>query len=236
MFIPTLFIGAVFSLAFAETLGLSPVEVYVAAGMASLLASCFKMLFTPVMFVAELYGPFSIIPVSLAAVVSYIASGPVSIVKPQFKHRMGPRAVVFSELLYTAMETKPNVLRRIKVRDVMTTHVVTLKSDMNVRDCITIARRYGFTVYPVVDKNGVLLGYVSMDELVPLVEEGVNVPVTHALKTAITVRPDDNLSKAGPKLAEAGEGACFVVDKSGRLVGMVLTKELARLLLRVLFT
>ena len=236
LFIPTLFIGAVFSLAFAEALGLTPLEVYVAVGMASMLASCFKMLFTPVMFVAEVYGPFSIIPVSLAAVVSYMLSGQVSIVRPQFRHRIGPKAVAFSELLYTTMETKPSVLRRLKVRDVMTTHVVTINSDVRVKEALSIARRYGFTLYPVVDRDGMLLGYVSMDELVSLFEEGVDVPVTHALKSAVTVRHDESLYEAGPKLAESGEDACFVVDKSGRLMGMVLTKEVARILLRILFT
>ncbi len=236
LFIPTLFIGAVFSLAFAESLGLTPLDVYVAVGMASMLASCFKMLFTPVMFVAEVYGPFSIIPVSLASIVSYILSGQVSIVKPQFRHRIGPKVVAFSELLYTAVEDRPEVLRKLRVRDAMTTRVVVIRSNLRVREALSIARRYGFTIYPVVDGNDMLLGYVSMDELVSLFEEDPKIPVTHALKSAVMVRPDESLHKAGQRLAESGEDACFVVDKSGRLMGMLLAKDVARLLLRILFT
>jgi magnesium transporter len=58
-----------------------------------------------------------------------------------------------------------------RVADIMNRQFVTLKPDDDKRSAVNVFRRYGRTVLPVVDATGILIGIVTLDDVLDVAEE-----------------------------------------------------------------
>jgi len=131
------------------------------------------------------------------------------------------------------------------VGDVMTRNVVAVRKDARFKDIVRVMRARGFSAFPVLDDNNMVVGVVSEDDL--LIREGFRVPGTgprfllrHADRSkadgltaaelmtapAITIRPDSDVAQAARVLHTRHVKRLPVVTETGRLVGVVSRVDL----------
>ncbi len=147
----------------------------------------------------------------------------------------------------------------MRVRDVMTTNVVTVGPEMEVGQIARLLVEKHISGVPVVDESGRCIGIVSEGDLVRRIgeEEDEDAPRTswwlellaspeerarHYVRThgrkakdvmtpdPVTVRPEDSIGKVARILEEHRIKRAPVVDDQGRVVGIVSRADLLRAL------
>ncbi|MDQ1478946.1 MAG: hypothetical protein QOE62_4175 [Actinomycetota bacterium] len=149
-----------------------------------------------------------------------------------------------------------------KVRDVMTTPVVTLRPDEKVEHAADVLAEKNVGALPVVDENGRLLGILRDDDLIAS-EARVHVPtfinflglgmafpgemkhLERELKKIAgatvgdvmqtdppTVRPDDTLEDVATLMHDRGVNSVPVVDADNKVVGIVARADVVRFIAR----
>jgi CBS domain-containing protein len=149
-----------------------------------------------------------------------------------------------------------------KVRDVMTTPVVTLRADEKVEYAADVLAEKNVGALPVVDENGRLLGILRDDDLIAS-EARVHVPtfinflglgmafpgemkhlekelkkiagatVGDVMQTdPPTVRPDDTLEDVATLMHDRGVNSVPVVDADNKVVGIVARADVVRFIAR----
>jgi CBS domain-containing protein len=123
----------------------------------------------------------------------------------------------------------------MKVRDVMSTDLVTVDKDHNLRDVLALMRKHNITKLPVVNA-GELVGVVTdgkiVDKLGRQHNKGIQVTTLHASsvmeKDFMVAHPDENLSAL---LADVGKPGLTMVPvvQGKKLVGVVTKADLLRL-------
>jgi CBS-domain-containing membrane protein len=112
-----------------------------------------------------------------------------------------------------------DVLGTWKIRDVMTTDVVSLGLDATTQDAIDMIATTGHGAFPIVSQ-GKLAGIVSRSDLFrqdrPRPEQ-----LAEVVRTDVVVgRPDETLRTAVERMLEEGVEHLPVIDDHGRLVGV----------------
>jgi CBS domain-containing protein len=131
----------------------------------------------------------------------------------------GPQVVL--ELIY-----------RLKVRDVMTTDVVSLPPSASLREAQTIMRDRGITGVPIV-QNQRLVGIVSIGDIIEALDGGwIGDPAARRMTEAVIVlEADMPINFAITYLNRYGYRRFPVLDKDGQLVGIVTAADIIRALL-----
>jgi len=131
-------------------------------------------------------------------------------------------------------------IARMKVREIMTSEVVTVNPETDLRTLKEMFERYDFNSFPVVE-GGRMVGIVSKLDLLKAFSPGLNVSLGRALKlyskdaadimhtATIFVSPDDDVSKAADYMVEFKLRSVPVLDK-GVLKGMVSRQDIIRCL------
>ncbi|HDM92757.1 MAG TPA: CBS domain-containing protein [Candidatus Korarchaeota archaeon] len=132
---------------------------------------------------------------------------------------------------------------RETVQEIMTKEVKALSPDELVIKAVKGMVAGGFRRYPVVDRNGKLVGIVTARDLVALAAECAEnpskaseffEPVSRVMsKKPLTVSPQFGVMAAVRRTTEAGVGALPVVT-AGRLIGIVTEMDLLRAIKRYL--
>ena len=122
-------------------------------------------------------------------------------------------------------------MAHLTVADVMTKGAVCVPVDCDLASLSTLLLSCGIGGAPVVDGEGRVLGVVSKTDLLRAAEEGL--PTTTRVRDvmtslAFTVRADAPLARAAALLAVEGVHRAPVVEAGGRVVGMLSTSDLAR--------
>jgi CBS domain-containing protein len=135
-----------------------------------------------------------------------------------------------------------------KVRDVMTTDLVTAPDESSLGDIAAILATHQVSAVPVVDRFGVAIGVVSWTDVGETIERDEQPgPTTRGwfrrrgrsrsrwrsravteVMTAppVTIGPDASLSAAGRVMHQRGVGRLLVADHATRLVGIVTRRDL----------
>ncbi|WP_327000634.1 CBS domain-containing protein [Dactylosporangium sp. NBC_01737] len=137
-----------------------------------------------------------------------------------------------------------------RVRDVMTTQVVTARDDTPVADIAALLTGHSVSAVPIVDRFAVVVGVVSWTDLQD--EADLDEPVdgvrgrrwrrrTSALprwseRTAaqvmsappVTIGPSASVPAAGRAMYRRNVGRLLVVDRTGRLRGIVTRRDLLK--------
>lgn len=131
----------------------------------------------------------------------------------------GPQVVL--ELIY-----------RLKVREVMTTDVVSLPPTASLRDAQLIMRDRGITGVPIV-QNERLVGIVSIGDIIEALDGGwIGDDVARRMTEAVIVlEADMPINFAITYLNRYGYRRFPVLDKDGQLVGIVTAADIIRALL-----
>jgi len=129
------------------------------------------------------------------------------------------------------MDRRQGSIDAVKVSDVMTEHPVALSQRATILECLEKVREYGHRVYPVVDDEGRVIGYVALEDLLSTPEEKWGLRIEETLiRVPLLVRKDESLGELVLKMMERGADHAFVVDDYGsnRLLGVVATADVLK--------
>ena len=230
LFTPLAINGALIGLIYSRILGLQPAPLFMLIGMAATLSGCFKMLLSPVVFVAEVNGFGAMIPAILAIGVSYTLALP----QPVFRFQL-PVSLREEELLLErvyARLRRSSVLDNIRARDLMRKEVVRLSPTSSVSDAFKLMVDNDLRLLPIVDQNGNLIGQLALEDIAWLRGRQLEAPVSTAtIRRPLTAREEESLRSILERMLSTGVHHVYIIDDEGRLTGVISTIDIMRALL-----
>ncbi|MCC7452439.1 MAG: CBS domain-containing protein, partial [Anaerolineae bacterium] len=124
----------------------------------------------------------------------------------------------------------PNIVHpSVRVSDLMSWGVQTIKPDDTVEDAGARMQRFGHEGYPVVSK-GKVIGLLTRRAVDRAMSHGLaKKPVKQVMDSgAITVRRDDSMETVQQVMMQSGWGQVPVVDGEGKLLGIVTRTDLIK--------
>ncbi len=236
VFAPSLVIGAMLGgvfggishFFFPEIITETTMSVFVVVGMAAFFAGAAKVPIAAILMISEMAGSYSLlVPLMLTSVVAYALSGGWTIYEKQVKTRKESPA--------HRREFMVDLLEGIRVKDAYIEDVQTISADTTVKEALYFVDRTGHIAYPVVDKEGRMVGITSLMDLEKQREEGsvyrkVSLMCT---KEVIVAYPDEFLEEALHKMDIYHVGRLPVVkgqseEENKELVGIISRADIIR--------
>ncbi len=229
VFAPSLFIGAAFGGAFGVAANLlfpgiaAPYSAYALVGMAAVFAAAGRATLTSIVMLFEMTRNYNIIlPLMFACVVADVVAW-----------------LIQRETIYTlklvrrgvklAPEMEINWLRVHTVSDVMRRSVETVPATATVAEVRDKMLTSGHPSFPVVDKEGKLLGIVTHREILKALRDDPQRPVGEiAVRRVVVAYPDEPLDAIWERIRRSGVGRLPVVDRRDHrhLVGFVSVADI----------
>ncbi len=227
VFAPLIYIGVMMGgtfggLAHALLPGLtaSP-QVYALVGMGAFLAAATHAPLTGLFLLFELTGDYQvIIPGMIACIIGSVTA-----------HVLQPDSIDTLELTRQGINLHQgrdiNVLKAIPVKEVMIKEMEPLPEDMPLREVLTKAKESIQSYFPVISRNGDLMGVISLRDIRPLLmeEDLMNLIIAKDIvdEDYIYLTPDDTLDTAMKKFALKDLGQLPVVDAKNKkkILGML---------------
>jgi len=235
LFFPTIAIGAGIGFVFSKVLNVSLPVLFVAVGMAALLAGTHKVLLTPVAFVVETLGGVFAIPALLASGVSYVLSGNHSFYPLQPRTRLKTEELALERFYVKGEKLIPEKLKAVTVNDFMTKNPVTLHQGATVREALEAFERTKFRVLPIVDEKTRVAGVVNFEDLgyVDTRRQELSLSETLMHKPKL-ISGETSLEHIAQVMMETQQDHLFVVDKEDKLMGVVSSIDVAKRILELL--
>jgi Zn-dependent protease/predicted transcriptional regulator len=119
------------------------------------------------------------------------------------------------------------------VRDAMMTRLTVIDASATLEDAIEALLRTGQHDFPVVDERGVVVGILTRDDLIAGYRtQGITTPVVEVMHRDVpTIRADAPLEQAMRQMQECSCPGLAVVDRLGRVVGLVSPESVGELLM-----
>ncbi len=223
IFAPTLFMGAiagyflVTALNIIFHLGLHE-DSFALAGMAGMMAAVMHAPLTGIFLTAEITGGYGMfIPLLITSTVAYVTI-----------MRFEPHSVYTKRLaqrgdLLTHHKDK-TVLRMMNIRQLIETDFEMLTPDSKLRDVVEAISKSTRNLFPVVDKNGSLIGMIKLSEIKSLIFEA-DLYDTVWVKDLMYmpeffISPDDNMELVAEKFETSGRYNLAVLD-DGKYLGFI---------------
>ncbi len=236
VFAPSLVIGAMLGglfggishFFFPEIITETTMSAFVVVGMAAFFAGAAKVPIAAILMISEMAGSYSLlVPLMLTSVVAYALSGGWTIYEKQVKTRKESPA--------HRREFMVDLLEGIRVKDAYIEDVQTISADTTVKEALYFVDRTGHIAYPVVDKEGRMVGITSLMDLEKQRKEGsvyrkVSLMCT---KEVIVAYPDEFLEEALHKMDIYHVGRLPVVkgqseEENKELVGIISRADIIR--------
>ncbi|MBI3029038.1 MAG: CBS domain-containing protein [Candidatus Rokubacteria bacterium] len=119
------------------------------------------------------------------------------------------------------------------VQGVMTSRVVMVLEEVPMAEVRAIASRYDYNGFPVVSREGRLVGMVTKGDLLRVLKSGLGDPdvwlqpvsrwMAHGV---LALRPRDSLETAVSLMVDSGLRSLPVIDDDGKVVGIVSRNDL----------
>ena len=231
VFAPSLFLGAALGATVGHgTLLLFPEAniypgAYALVGMGAFFAGLLRVPIASVLIVFEVTGDYGLIlPLMLAVAVSISLSRLIS-----------PHTLTEKQMLEEGWRepAAADPMARMVVADAMSREVVTLNPETLLVDvAASSAERH--SQYPVVDKNGALLGLLRGTAIAKAVrEERREDTVAGSVEAAkLVATPKEEILEVMRRMRDAGVDRCPVVDDEKRVVGFLSPSDIIRVRLR----
>lgn len=230
VFAPSLFIGAMLGGSFGYIVNwlypsiTAPFGAYALVGMAGMFSATSRATFTAIVILFEMTLDYSII---LPLMLVCVAADQVS-------------WLLFRESVYSYKLTRKgisyvsdigvNVMSITLVKDIMTTEVEALRSNMSFDEIKDIAQNSTHAVYPVVNEKQQLQGVVHQNDLKTYLNAQEASLESYIKKSKVVVGPTDNVAKAIEKIDKSRDPRILVVNKkTNKLLGIVSPVDLVRL-------
>ena len=222
LFFPTIVIGAAMGHIFSLTFNVNLTIMFVAVGMAALLAGTHKILLTPVAFVVETLGGVLAIPALLASAVSYLISGKHSFYQLQPYTRLTTEELALERFYLKGEELIPETLENTAASEFMTWNPVTLRQGTTVREALAVFKNTKLRVLPVITKDVHVAGVVTLEDLgyVDVNRQEIDVCDIVMHKPAV-MSEHVSLRHVAKFMVETQQDHLFILDKDARLIGVI---------------
>ena len=152
MFFPSLVMGVALGAAFAIFLDLTPLPLFVIAGMGAMMAGVSKTPIAASVMMAEVVGGYTVlIPVMVASTMSYFVTGNQTL----YRNQVARRTFIYD----------PAALDDVPVEKVMRGDPITLNPEMSVDEARSSTVSEPHYLYPVVDPSGKVVGVMLREVL-----------------------------------------------------------------------
>lgn len=197
--------------------------------MGAILGGTMRSPFTGIVFAIELTHDFNMLLPLLVACFLAHAFTVLTLKRSILTEKISRRGYHLSR------EYALDPLEILFVREVMRENVVTLPADTALKDAVPLVHPAnepeGQRLYPVVDREEVLVGVVSRSDLLDAADEAAPETLRHpihelATAHAITAIADEPLRAVVYRMVESGFTELPVVDEKQRLLGMVSLHDL----------
>jgi CBS domain-containing protein/anti-sigma regulatory factor (Ser/Thr protein kinase) len=134
-------------------------------------------------------------------------------------------------------EESPSVvielIHQLKVKDVMTTAVLTGNKDHSLRHVQALMRENRLTGIPIVEDDNHVIGIISIEDIIVALEKGyIDSPVGDRMtRNIVSLQEDYPLSFAISSLNKYRYGRFPVLNKAQELVGIITSSDVIRALL-----
>ena len=225
IFAPSLFLGCIAGFVFSHfsnELGIFPglpEKNFALMGMAGVMSGVMHAPLTGVFLIAELTGGYDLfLPLMIVAVSSYLT---IIVFEPHSIYSM--RLAKKGELL-THHKDKA-VLTLMKMENVVEKDFVTVHPEMDLGELVKAISTSHRNVFPVTDKNGVLLGIVLLDDIRNIMfrQELYHRFTVNKLMTSVPARlfDTDSMEQVMKTFDDTKAWNLPVVDRGGRYLGFV---------------
>ena len=233
LFLPTLLLGGAWGAIVGTALMPSMTPIFILMGMAAFSAGVHKMMLTPIVFIAEVFGPHTIIPIILSTVVCFFVSGAYSFYPIQPTNKVNQEELALERFYYKVTRTRPKELEKLAARDIATRNPIRLRSDISIREAMEAFGKTSFRLMPVVDADEMVIGYATLEGLAFLSKTALDNPLsTLELQPPLVFVEGEPVMNVIEKMIEGQEDHCFIVDGGGKLTGIISTIDVTRLLMR----
>ncbi len=233
LFLPTLLLGGAWGGIVGTLFMPTMTPIFVLMGMAAFSAGVHKMMITPIIFIAEVYGAPNIIPIILATVLCFFISGAYSFYPIQPANKVSQEELALERFYYKVMRTKPRELEKLTAKDIATKSPVSLRAEISVRQAMDDFGKTSFRLMPVVDAESKVIGYATLEGLAFLSKTALDSPLNSAdLQPPLIFGETTPVMKVIEEMIAKEEDHCFVVDGDGRLTGIISTIDVTRLMMR----
>jgi CIC family chloride channel protein len=233
LFLPTLLLGGAWGAIVGTALLPAMTPVFILMGMAAFSAGVHKMMLTPIIFMAEVFGAHTIIPIILATVVCFFVSGAYSFYPIQPTSKVSQEELALERFYYKVMRSKPKELEKLTAEDISTKNPLMLEAGLSVREAMDAFGKTSFRLMPVVDPAEHVVGYVTLEDLAFLSKTMLDTPLsTVELRSPMVFREGEPVMKVIEEMIEREEDHCFIINVEGKLTGIISTIDMTRLLMR----
>jgi CBS domain-containing protein/anti-sigma regulatory factor (Ser/Thr protein kinase) len=136
---------------------------------------------------------------------------------------------------HTALEVSKlqDLVYELKIEEVMQRNVITVTPRTSMQEFKDLLRLKRISGAPVLE-GGRLVGIISLEDLIKSLEQGeIDVPVgSRMTRQPETLYADESVVQAVNRMARLGFGRFPIVDRSGKLVGILTRGDIIRGLLR----
>jgi CIC family chloride channel protein len=228
---PSLFVGGMLGVAvwhvlmYIEPGAAIARGAFALVGMGAMFAAVIRVPITSILLIFEMtYNYEIILPLMVANAIAYAVSSrltPLSIYE----------AFMFQDGIHLGQEPKSDVLSGITAASVMTQDVVTLPSDITVREALDVVGLLEFSGYPVL-RDSRMAGLITTGDLRRLEAQGREGELIEDVMTkkVVHAHPEQTLDTVVLKLAQRELSQLPVVSRvdDGQLLGIITLRDVAR--------
>jgi CIC family chloride channel protein len=235
-FFPTIVIGAGIGYIFALCFNVNAASVmFIAVGMAALLAGTHKIVLTPVAFIIETLGGIFAIPALLASGVSYVISGKHSFYSLQPRARLKTEELALERFFVKGQRLIPEKLNKTTAREVMTRNPVILHQGTTVKDALVTFEGTKLRVLPVIDDFGCVIGVVNLEDLgyVDMRRQNMTLSET-VMHKPVMICEQTSLEEVAQLMMDMQQDHVFVANADEKLVGVISGIDVVKKILELL--
>lgn len=234
LFFPTIVIGAGIGFLFSSLTDINFKIIFVAVGMAALLAGTHKIVLTPTAFVVETLGGIYAIPALLASGVSYLVSGNASFYPIQPRSRQKAEELALGKFYAKAKASFPEQLKATLVESFMTKQPVSVQDTSTVREALEAFEKTRFRVLPVVDDYQRVVGAVTLEDLGNIGSRQMEEHLSERLmRKPLIITRQTSLEQIADMMIKREEDHAFVVDEIDRIIGVVAGIDVVRKIMEI---
>lgn len=219
---PTLFMGGIFGFVvarFSNLMGLElPETNFVLVGMAGLMAGVMQAPMTAIFLIAEITGGYTLLmPLIITSAISYAT---IRIFEPYsiYTKRIAKRGYLLTH------DSDKAVLTLLKISDVLESNFSPVAENATLGELINIISSSSRDIYPVLDKDGKLIGTVWLNDVKTDMfdHSKYSKPIfSYMEKIEVSVQENERMEDVMQKFEQTGDWNLPVVDKDGKWLGFV---------------
>ncbi|MCW4005429.1 MAG: chloride channel protein [Candidatus Bathyarchaeota archaeon] len=237
LFFPTIVIGAGIGYIFSMFFSADFTVMFIAVGMAALLAGTHKVMMTPVAFVVETLGGIFAIPALLASGLSYIVSGKYSFYPLQPRTRLRAEELALERFFIKGQTLVPEKLKCTRACDVMTKDPIALHYGLTVKEALETFESTRLRVLPVVDDKKHVWGVVNLEDLGYMDMRRQNVSLSETIMhTPALIDDQICLEDIAQLMMETQQDHLFVVNKDDEIIGVISGIDAVKKILELVST